>query len=79
MIRGDAGDRDTCPRCGGTVFEAEKIGARAKDYHKKCLSCFGCGHKLDASNFSDAPDGEVYCQGCYAVRYKDKRLLVLFF
>ena len=29
---------------------------------------FRCAQKLDASSFMDAPDAEVYCKGCYAVR-----------
>ena len=69
VIRGSSGRRDTCPRCQGTVFEAEKIVARSHDYHKKCLNCKECKSKLDASNFYDAPDQDVYCYGCYSVRF----------
>ena len=54
-------------RCGGRVFEAEKQVAKGSFYHKKCFTCNNCKHQLDASNFANGPDNEVYCLYCYRV------------
>ena len=54
-------------RCSGRVFEAEKQIAKGSFYHKKCFTCNNCKHGLDASNFANGPDGEVYCLYCYRV------------
>ena len=39
-IRGDSGRRNTCPRCSGTVFDAEGFAAGKRDYHRRCMTCF---------------------------------------
>ena len=49
------------------MFEAEKQIAKGSFYHKKCFACNNCKHQLDASNFTNGPDGEVYCLYCYRV------------
>ena len=38
-IRGDSGRRNTCPRCSGTVFDAEGFAAGQRDYHRRCMTC----------------------------------------
>ena len=68
-IKGQAGSFETCPRCGGTVYEAEKVGAKHNLYHKSCLTCYDCRKALDASNFFDASDRQVYCKGCYTSKF----------
>ena len=55
-------------RCGGLVFDAEKQVAKSGAYHKKCFTCVKCKHQLDATNFANGPDNEVYCVYCYRVR-----------
>ena len=40
-----------CPRCGGKVFDAEKIKVKAGTFHKICFSCETCGKALNYSNF----------------------------
>lgn len=50
------------------VFEAEKQIAKSGAYHKKCFFCIKCKHQLDATNFTNGPDNEVYCVYCYRVR-----------
>jgi len=54
-------------RCHGLVFEAEKQIAKSGAYHKKCFFCIKCKHQLDATNFTNGPDNEVYCVYCYRV------------
>ena len=66
-------ESENCPRCGGAVFEAEKIVTRKHFYHKGCISCLHCKASLQASTFFDAPDGDVYCKACYAVLFGHKR------
>ena len=33
---------------------------------QKCFSCLQCKRPLDSVLCNDAPDGEIYCKGCYA-------------
>ena len=50
------------PRCGGAVFEAEKVCVKDVFYHKKCLTCAKCSRALDSLSVSVAPDGDIYCK-----------------
>ena len=61
-----------CPRCGGQVFHAEQMFSKGKTYHKKCFSCNSCKRPLDSVLACDAPDGEIYCKGCYAKNFGAK-------
>jgi ribosomal protein S27AE len=36
-----------CPRCGGAVFEAEKVVEKGITYHKKCFTCAKCNRPQD--------------------------------
>jgi len=56
-----------CPRCGGAVFEAEKVCVKDVFYHKKCLTCAKCSRALDSLSVSVAPDGDIYCKVCYKI------------
>jgi len=71
-IPGEDGNANTCPRCGGMVFDAEKQVAKSGSYHKKCFTCIKCKHQLDATNFANGPDNEVYCVYCYRVTHGHK-------
>ena len=64
-IKAEEGDKSGCLRCGDKVFSVDKVLGKSGVYHKQCLSCAGCNTKLNASNFSCGPDGEVYCRNCY--------------
>jgi len=64
--------QDSCPRCGGAVFQAEAIPVRGKVWHKPCYNCVQCHRPLDSMTGNDAPDGEVYCKLCYAKRHGPK-------
>ena len=48
-IPGEDGDKLTCPRCSGKVFEAERCVTRVGSYHKGCFSCIECSKKLDST------------------------------
>jgi len=62
-------DGSGCPRCGGSVFEAERVISKGASYHKKCARCFTCNTMLDSRTLCDAQDGSVYCNGCYARKF----------
>ena len=49
-------------RCGGAVFEAEKVTVKNDVYHKRCFNCRRCARAMDSLLVSVAPDGEVYCK-----------------
>ncbi len=68
-IKGLEGQYETCPKCQGVVFEAEKVVSKKNLYHKSCLSCWDCLKKLDPSNFFDANDGKIYCRQCYSDKF----------
>ena len=58
-IKAEPGDCSGCPRCGGKVFEAERMACRSGWYHKLCFSCKICKRLMDYSTFVD-----------YKVRFK---------
>jgi hypothetical protein len=49
-------------RCGGAVFEAEKLTVKNDVYHKRCFSCKRCSRAMDSLLVSVAPDNEIYCK-----------------
>ena len=53
-----------CPKCGGMVFDAEKMTVKAGTFHKHCFNCNSCGQSLNYSNFT-SHEKSVYCHGCF--------------
>jgi hypothetical protein len=49
-------------RCGGAVFEAEKLTVKNDVYHKRCFNCRRCSRAMDSLNVMVAPDGDIYCK-----------------
>ena len=49
-------------RCGGAVYEAEKVTMKEQQYHKKCFTCHRCCRALDALSVGIAQDNEIYCK-----------------
>merc|ERR1712088_388907 len=47
MGSGDPENKDSCPRCGGKVFEAEKMTGKYGAYHRQCFKCMKCKRPLD--------------------------------
>ncbi|XP_052568356.1 cysteine and glycine-rich protein 3 isoform X2 [Psammomys obesus] len=56
------GESEKCPRCGKSVYAAEK------PWHKTCFRCAICGKSLESTNVTDK-DGELYCKVCYAKNF----------
>jgi hypothetical protein len=42
------GVHDGCPRCGGKVFEAEKVAFADRLFHHRCFACRVCDRRVDA-------------------------------
>ena len=60
-----------CPKCGGMVFDAEKMTIKAGVFHKLCFNCNLCGQALNYSNFTSY-EKSVFCHGCFRKNF-DKR------
>jgi len=58
-----------CPRCGYQVFDAEKLMAAGRNWHKRCFNCANCNRHLDSTTVNDGPDGEIYCRGCHSGKF----------
>lgn len=58
-------DGSGCPRCGIVVYAAEQMISKSNSWHKRCFNCADCHRSLDSTNLCDAPNGEIYCRGCY--------------
>nr|CAG4651579.1 EOG090X00ST [Triops cancriformis] len=56
-----------CARCGFAVYAAEQMISKNRIWHKRCYSCNECHRSLDSTNMNDAPNGEIYCLGCYPI------------
>ena len=64
-IRASPAGQAGCPRCGGVVYDVEKISTKFRVFHKTCISCLLCKHKLEASTYVEGPKEEVYCKGLF--------------
>ena len=68
-IKGERNE-DTCPKCDGKVFEAERIKTSRFSFHRNCFKCVSCSINLDTlSVHEDSTNGVIYCKNCYAERY----------
>ncbi|KAM7404780.1 hypothetical protein PAMP_012093 [Pampus punctatissimus] len=66
------GGSDKCPRCGKSVYAAEKVIGAGSSWHKVgCFCCATCGKSLESTTLADK-DGEIYCKGCYAKNFGPK-------
>ena len=63
IVHGDLAQIIGCTRCGGNVYEAEKIVTSAGPYHPGCFKCFKCSRSIDQS--SCYVKDEIYCFKCY--------------
>lgn len=65
---GDAGTGPKCPRCGKTVYDAERAIGSTVPWHKACFRCKQCSKALDSTN-QNAHEGEIYCKTCYGKNF----------
>ncbi|KAJ3085429.1 hypothetical protein HK102_014179, partial [Quaeritorhiza haematococci] len=65
------GGAPKCPRCGKSVYAAEKVPGPAGDYHKSCLTCKECNKRLDSTTLTER-DKEAYCKSCYGKLFGPK-------
>ncbi|KAL6045259.1 Cysteine and glycine-rich protein 1 [Balamuthia mandrillaris] len=62
------GGAPKCPRCGKSVYAAEKVVGVGKDWHKQCFTCKSCNKRLDSTTAADH-DGELYCAPCHGTHF----------
>lgn len=65
------GGSEVCPRCGKTVYAAEKVIGGGNSWHKSCFRCAKCGKGLESTTLADR-EGEIFCKGCYAKNFGPK-------
>ncbi|XP_041110207.1 cysteine and glycine-rich protein 2 [Polyodon spathula] len=65
------GGAEKCPRCGDSVYAAEKIVGAGKPWHKNCFRCAKCGKSLESTTQTEK-EGEIYCKACYAKNFGPK-------
>lgn len=54
-----------CPRCGKSVYHAERALGAGKEWHRSCLTCFECNKRLDSTTLTERGE-KIYCKACYA-------------
>ncbi|XP_052064946.1 muscle LIM protein 1-like isoform X9 [Mytilus californianus] len=57
-----------CPRCGKTVYEAERAIGLTDAWHKGCSKCKMCNKPVDSTTLC-RHEIEIYCKGCYAKNF----------
>ncbi|PRP82451.1 hypothetical protein PROFUN_09698 [Planoprotostelium fungivorum] len=60
-----------CPRCGKSVYFAERASGPGGDWHKLCLSCIDCKKMLDSTTLAEH-DGQAYCKSCHGKKFGPK-------
>lgn len=60
-----------CARCSKTVYDAEKVLAIGKTFHKQCMRCASCQSSVDTNTVNDR-EGEIYCKICYGKNFGPK-------
>mmetsp|Transcript_2620 Transcript_2620/g.3484 ORF Transcript_2620/g.3484 Transcript_2620/m.3484 type:complete len:85 (+) Transcript_2620:207-461(+) len=60
-----------CPRCGKSVYFAERATGPGGDWHKRCLTCAVCNKSVDSTTMAEH-NGEAYCKACHAKNFGPK-------
>ncbi|BFZ03962.1 hypothetical protein BsWGS_07000 [Bradybaena similaris] len=68
---GGGGTGPKCPRCGKSVYDAEKAIGVSTPWHKSCFNCKSCKKSVDSSTMA-MHDQEVYCKSCYGRNFGPK-------
>jgi len=67
-----SGGLDICPRCGKTVFMAEKMMGGGAAWHKTtCFTCAKCNKRLESTTLCEK-EGEIFCKACYGKKFGPK-------
>ncbi|XP_059150627.1 cysteine and glycine-rich protein 2-like isoform X2 [Physella acuta] len=67
----DSGTGPKCPRCGKTVYDAERAIGSTVPWHKTCFNCKSCKKSVDSSTMA-FHEQEVYCKNCYGKNFGPK-------
>ena len=65
IVNGDLAEVIRCQRCGGNVYEAEKLLTSVGCYHPGCFKCAKCSRSLDQSSCYVGDEKDIYCNKCY--------------
>lgn len=65
------GQGKLCPRCSQVVYDAEKVRAVGKVFHKLCFKCVTCSKGLTPTTMRDHEE-EIYCRACYEKNFAPK-------
>ena len=68
-IKAGDDDKDKCPKCGGKVFEAERVSSGKYAYHRLCFTCSECFRGLDSFSSCTGPNQQLVCSSCYNKLY----------
>lgn len=60
-----------CPRCNLVVYDAEKVRAVGKLFHKQCFKCANCSKGLTTPTMRDHGN-DIYCRACYEINFAPK-------
>jgi len=60
---------DACRRCNYRVYDAEKLMAAGRVWHRRCFCCVKCKRHLDSTTVNDGTDGEIYCRSCHSGKF----------
>ncbi|KAL7078556.1 hypothetical protein ACQ4LE_002597 [Meloidogyne hapla] len=60
-----------CPKCGKSVYAAEKMVAGGYDWHKFCFKCGMCNKLLDSTN-ACPHEAELFCKQCHGRKFGPK-------
>ncbi|XP_076471018.1 cysteine and glycine-rich protein 1-like [Babylonia areolata] len=63
-----SGTGPKCPRCGKTVYDAERAIGVTTPWHKSCFNCKACHKTLDSTTMA-MHETEVYCKNCYGKNF----------
>eukprot|EP01088_Endostelium_zonatum_P000136 TRINITY_DN1020_c0_g1_i1.p1 TRINITY_DN1020_c0_g1~~TRINITY_DN1020_c0_g1_i1.p1 ORF type:complete len:163 (-),score=51.48 TRINITY_DN1020_c0_g1_i1:40-501(-) len=58
------GNNPKCPRCGKSVYHAEKKEGGGFSWHQNCFTCHMCNKRLDSTTLN-THEGEIYCGPCH--------------
>ena len=61
--------RHRCPKCGVSVFEAEKVVTTVGSFHAGCMKCKKCERRLDVISCFAGFDSDIFCKNCYAEEF----------
>nr|ACJ65685.1 LIM protein [Haliotis discus discus] len=70
-VVGSTGTGPKCPRCGKSVYDAERAIGVNIPWHKSCFRCQDCKKAVDSTTMA-MHEMDLFCKGCYGKRHGPK-------